>query len=749
MTEPQQSNNMNVDQPKNHWWLLVAIATVGISSYVAAVFPFNAFRWEAAFIAGLATCIITARYNPARWYRRMAAFFGTISTASALPIGFQAYFNTKQGISGQLEFGTNAFVPLGFLLAACVYGYFDLVSSSSSTRNRKESIRLTTRFPIIAIMASMALNLVAVFLWVDRGRSNSANRGELVGPSIETLGGGGNLLNTGRNEFESGGDQVFGIKITYSAGVIEDEAYPDIDLKRKLNASTEIRSGLELEVAAHKEDAINRATVNSQNQNAPTKEREKAARAIENIRKLNDTSYLLHCLITHQIDRGKEMAEENPDYLKLCREIASLSYLRDDIAEAESQIRFLLKINPDDLFAINFLGNIYTHRGDYDAAEAQYLLILDRTTDAVDRSVGYGNLGNIYQLRGNLDLAEEMHLKAINICGRLNKRRRAATHQRNLGHVMFARGEFDLAERQYNDSLAIFNQLEDQIGIADCYDSLGSVYFQRGKYDKAESSYQRAIALNKQLERPLAKASNYGNLGGVYLARGDLDQAERNFREAQTLMEKLGYGIGLAGAYGNLGIVYKERGEFDGAETMQRRLLDIAENLGLRHTEANGNLNLGIVYYRRGDLSQAEQLFRKALKIGETVNARLVQAAAYGNLGNLYDKRDNLDKAEIMLNKSLSLNKQMKQLKGIATQHHNLGNIYRRRGNFDQARISYQQSLDIFIELGDQTMIRKIESRIYSLNNSKYFYQSVSVFLFVIFCFVAWSRSYASAKPAR
>ena len=189
-----------------------------------------------------------------------------------------------------------------------------------------------------------------------------------------------------------------------------------------------------------------------------------------------------------------------------------------------------------------------------------------------------------------------------------------------------------------------------------------------GQLTKAEEYFAKSIA---SYPEPTV-INNYG----LFLLRiGMLENAEERFLQVAKIGEEIGDDSLVATAYGNLGNVYQIRGDLDRAEEMHRKSLVIEEELGRREGVAN----------------------------------------QYGNLGNVYLIRDDLDKAEELYEKSLLVNENIGRNEGAASDYSNLGLLYQIRGDLDKAEAMYEKSLELFISIGSETMIKKLNFLIDSL----------------------------------
>ena len=351
----------------------------------------------------------------------------------------------------------------------------------------------------------------------------------------------------------------------------------------------------------------------------------RAEAAIEAARESGDVVRLTELLIEKARALKADITENLPEFIQICREIAALTYLQGDLREARARLSTILVLDPDDLDALNRLGNIDLDQGNLDEAFRAFERILDTSLDTgneVAQAAAYGNLALVYQTRGDLDLAEEMLRKSLVIKKKLGHREGIANSYGNLGVLYRTRGDLDHAEKMHRKSLAINEKLDRQEGMAKGYGNLGLIYRARGDLDHAEKMRRKSLAIHENLGQKAGMALDYGNLALIYQTRGDLERAEEMHRKALAIDEKLGCQEGVARHYGNLGAIYLTRGDLKRAEEMLRKALAIFEEFGGKEGMASSYCNLGLIYRKRGDSDRARGLWIKARDLYEEIGMK-------------------------------------------------------------------------------------------------------------------------------
>ncbi|MGD0573540.1 MAG: tetratricopeptide repeat protein [Sedimentisphaerales bacterium] len=329
---------------------------------------------------------------------------------------------------------------------------------------------------------------------------------------------------------------------------------------------------------------------------------------IEELRKTGDTRRLLDVLVKERDLQRNSLVERN-------REIAAVAYLHGDIEVARAAVDEILKLNPEDMDALNQKGGIELLQGNLNEAEKIFSRILGMglaNNNDFWQAIGSSNLGLVYRTKGELDKAEEMFNKSLEIAEKSGLLVVTASEYSNLGVIYQMRGELDKAEKMHKKSLEIEKKLGHLERMAENYGNLGNVYQTKGELDKAEEMYGKVLDIEKQLNRPDSIANAFGNLGLIYRKRGELDRAEEMHKKSLEIAEKVGLQEIMAIQYGNLGVIYKMRGELDKAEEMYKKSLEIDERISRQEGMANQYGNLGGIYMQRGDLGKAKEYWEKA-----------------------------------------------------------------------------------------------------------------------------------------
>ncbi|MCH7752476.1 MAG: tetratricopeptide repeat protein [Planctomycetes bacterium] len=227
-----------------------------------------------------------------------------------------------------------------------------------------------------------------------------------------------------------------------------------------------------------------------------------AKTALEAARSTGDATGLLKVLEDRANVLNVRVESDTEEFIAVSREIAATAFLVGEIAKAERSTRAILRLRPNDLAAINWLGRIHVLHGELAAAEQHYERALKLANNDAERAVAYGNLGIIYRTRGDLDRAEEMYKKALTIAEQVGLKEGMANQYGNLGIIYRTRGDLDRAEEMHEKSLAIDEQLGRKEGMANQYANLGNAYEDRGDLVQAREYWVRSRDLYAEIGMP-------------------------------------------------------------------------------------------------------------------------------------------------------------------------------------------------------------------------------------------------------
>ena len=190
-----------------------------------------------------------------------------------------------------------------------------------------------------------------------------------------------------------------------------------------------------------------------------------------------------------------------------------------------------------DLVQLHMGEGALTFYGDPQASLAAY-----RRAHALDPEniAAINFIGQLELIFGNLKAAEDAFRQVLDL-GRFRDDKRAiAAAYSNLGVIAMTRGDFEEAVDYYNQGLALDEELGSKKRMAAHYSLLGVAAFKQDDFDTAVDYFNRALALNKKLGRKEGMALNYAGLGVVAFTRGESLEARQFLVQARGLFAEMG-----------------------------------------------------------------------------------------------------------------------------------------------------------------------------------------------------------------
>jgi tetratricopeptide (TPR) repeat protein len=271
---------------------------------------------------------------------------------------------------------------------------------------------------------------------------------------------------------------------------------------------------------------------------------------------------------------------------------------------------------PDLAQSLTQLGKVYLEAGDRAQAETQFreaIRVNPRWAEA------YEQLGLMEMEAGPTEKAESYLRKAVEMMPE-----QAGAH-RALAMLYLARGDLEQARR------SILRAIEIAPGLEDSHNILGSIEREEGRTDAAVEAFEKELDIDPSNWRA------YANLGSLFETKGDLARAEAAYLKALELHPgDSDLTVALAGIYSRQGR------EAEAAEMLKRASPEDSRAIDLRYNRAamlqrNGEvdearriyegilaeapghertlINLGVIYASEGRDQKALELWQRALAV--------------------------------------------------------------------------------------------------------------------------------------
>ena len=261
--------------------------------------------------------------------------------------------------------------------------------------------------------------------------------------------------------------------------------------------------------------------------------------------------------------------------LRLGTDYARLNML----PEAIDQLKFVNKLNPDDLQSRYLLALIYSNQKEYDKAAQEYEIILKKFSAAEPENVEiYGYLGQLYYSQRKYDKAIEQFEKVLQL-------------EPKNPDVLYLLGSLYIEVNQKDKSI---DALQKSIEIEPMHDgslnALGFLYAEENiKLEEAEQLVNRALAISPD------NGAYLDSLGWVYFKKGEYDKAVETLKKADSVLKD-------AVIYDHLGDVYFKMNQADealknwelsiGLQPGQEKVIEKINNTKNQHVNNQQGANL-------------------------------------------------------------------------------------------------------------------------------------------------------------
>jgi tetratricopeptide (TPR) repeat protein len=353
-----------------------------------------------------------------------------------------------------------------------------------------------------------------------------------------------------------------------------------------------------------------------------------------------------------------ELEEETESLLRRDPEAAAIRFRQIaiiaqtvDNARAARLFGRALELDPQDLRAMDLLGELELNRGNADAAQILHERALDlarQNGEEAEESSALSGLGSVAWSNGDLDSADTYYARSLEISDMNGNLTRSARQLGNRGLIAQARGDNAAAEQYYSRALALMQSSGDVVGEALARNNLGNIARDRGEFEEAGDNYRLSLSTLEAADRRALSALVIANLGRVAEERGDVAAAERFYERALNRAREYQYVRVIESTAQQAGWIRVRAGDGPGAVSLADESLRAASMIGDNANEADA-LILGVAAYDlTGQHDVVEDYATRALAI---VDAREnvspdIFGYLHGALALIRYREGNLDAAE-------------------------------------------------------------------------------------------------------
>jgi signal transduction histidine kinase len=293
------------------------------------------------------------------------------------------------------------------------------------------------------------------------------------------------------------------------------------------------------------------------------------------------------------------------------------------------------------------LANVYTLKGDYNAAQKNFVgakLLYINLKDDKSLSDFYLSYGHMYNRTANYNVAADYFQKALEIKKRIKDEAGIAQCYHNIGWVSDNIGKSSYALDNYFKSLSLDIKLHNNLAAANNYNNIGELMKGMEIYPKSMEYYKRALKIWEDQKNKQGISTAYENIGEIFMAEKKYDQAIVYLSKSLKLTKEQDDKDGLGSLYVDLGLCYSNKKQFIASLDFLDQALNISTAYKIDYNKAYAYIGFATVYNQKQDYINAYRyaLLAKTLadKLGNLINrtnAALQLSEALGGLGRFED----------------------------------------------------------------------------------------------------------------
>jgi eukaryotic-like serine/threonine-protein kinase len=317
------------------------------------------------------------------------------------------------------------------------------------------------------------------------------------------------------------------------------------------------------------------------------------------------------------IEAYENLAKTFPNNADVEFELGSLYSDKGDYDKARAQFSAILKNDPKNSKALWKLGVVEINRDNPQGALQplnQGLSLAVQVDNQEQKSLILLAMGISYRLMNKPEEAMRNYQQSMEISRRLGLKRTLAGSLSEMAQVQASLGKPKDALASYNQALDILREIGMKKEIGDALINRGVLYQSSGEYDKALQDNKDSLQIQRDSDDENYQALCLSNIGSIYLAKGDTDNALTYLQQALQLRQKLNDPEYVAQTLSALGEVYTATGDYDKAVSTLVSALDISHKSNNLRGAASESHQMGTVLVSQGRLGSAVSAMQDAVK---------------------------------------------------------------------------------------------------------------------------------------
>ncbi|MBX7228941.1 MAG: tetratricopeptide repeat protein [Burkholderiaceae bacterium] len=344
-------------------------------------------------------------------------------------------------------------------------------------------------------------------------------------------------------------------------------------------------------------------------------------------------------------------------------------------------------------------------KGEWAAAEHEYLRLQDSCVDTVLWACLAADLGSLYQGLGRLDDAVYWLTKSLEKREQVGDVAGIIASLNELGSAYRTKINLKEALNYYDRSRQLAVQHgEDRFITEVAYSSLysGVIHSGLGNYSEALASYDKALMLFKRQGNQYGLALVNKRLGWLARLQGRFNESIIYHQEALKMMKELHLPFPMAELHHSLGTVYRLQAKWDLAIDSFQQALKTFRDLDAKRHSGHVYTEIGALLKDRGSLENKHEYLLSAIEhleqsinIKRLLNQMREASAPLFYLGDVYILLKQWDKAGEYLLESLEVSREINVRINETRSLTGLCNLFYKTGNYSEMRVYGDQALSI------------------------------------------------------
>jgi serine/threonine protein kinase/tetratricopeptide (TPR) repeat protein len=330
--------------------------------------------------------------------------------------------------------------------------------------------------------------------------------------------------------------------------------------------------------------------------------------------------------------KAQELSQQLPLAEKYLIEANHARIMKDNKKAIEAYEN-LSKTSPDNADVEYTLGSLYSDRGDYEKARAQFSKILQSDPRNIK---ALWQMGVIEIMKDNPQAALDPLNKGLSLAIQVDNQEQKALLLQAMGISYRLMNKPEEALRNYQESLAIQRRIGHKSGVAASLNEMAQVYSLLGKPDAALASFNEAMQVRREIGAKKEIGDTLIDLGGFYEVRGQHDQALKMLKESLQIQRDSGDETYQALCLNNIGDVYLTKGQYEDALTYFQQALQLREKLKVPGEIAETVHNLGEAEANLGQYDKALSQYLRALDLHRSAGDKRNAAIDLYSMGSLF-----------------------------------------------------------------------------------------------------------------